>query len=96
MVTSLDKTAGDVLKLLSRLDEQIIARRHPNWDAFAGVARPNIQARIARSSVNGQEVQICVEAGQDGVLLAILLQIRRCRCQEVRPANDSAKYQTGQ
>ena len=75
MVSSLYKTASYMLKLLSRLDEQIIARRHPNWDAFAGVARPDIQARVARPSVDGQAVQICVKASQNGVLLAVLLQI---------------------
>ena len=72
MVSSLYKTASYMLKLLSRLNEQIIARRHPHWDAFARVACPDIQARIARPSVDGQEVQICVEAGEDGVEGAVL------------------------
>ena len=71
----LDQPARDVLELLAGLHQQVVARRDLDGDALAGVARPDVQARVARAAVDGQEVQVRVEAGEDGVLLAVLDQV---------------------
>lgn len=75
VVPGLDEPARDVLELLARLDEEVVARRDLDRDALARVARPDVQTRVARAPVDGQEVQVRVEPGQDGVLAAVLDQV---------------------
>jgi hypothetical protein len=84
VVTGLDETARDVLELLARLDQQVVTLGDLDGDSLACVARPDVQAGIARAAVNGQEVEIGVEAGEDGVLLAVLGEIGGCWCEEMR------------
>ncbi len=71
----LDQAAGDVLQLLAGLHEQVVARRDLDGDPPARVARPDVQARIPAAAVDGEEVEVRVEPGQDGVLLAVLAQV---------------------
>jgi hypothetical protein len=54
------------------LHEQIVSGWDLDGDALTRVARPNVQARIARATVDSKEVKICVEAGKDGVFATIL------------------------
>lgn len=68
---SLDQSAGDVLQLLAGLDKQIAAPGDLDGNAPAGVACPDMQARVARTPMDGQEVEVGVEAGEDGVDLAV-------------------------
>jgi len=84
VVARLDQAAGDVLELLARLDQEVVAGGDLDGDALAGVARPDVQARVARPAVDGEEIEVGVEAGQDGVLLAVLDEIGCRRRQEVR------------
>ena len=83
MEPRLDQAAGDVLELLAGLHEEIVARRDLDGDAAARVARPHVQARVARAAVDGEEVEVRVEAGQDGVLFAVLCQVRCGRGEEM-------------
>lgn len=81
---SLDKATGDVLELLTGLDQQVVALRDLDWDLFSCVASPDVEAGIAGATVDGEKVKIGVEAGEDRVDLAILLEIRGSRGQEMR------------
>ena len=83
MVAGLDEPARQVLELLAGLDQQVVALRDLDGNALARVARPDVQARIARAAVDGQEVEVRVEAREDGVLLAVLLEVRRGGSEEV-------------
>jgi hypothetical protein len=78
-----DKAAGDVLKLLASLDEQVIARRDLDGNSIAGIAAPDVESGIARATVNGQEVEVGMEPSEDRVLLAEFHQIRGGRSEEV-------------
>ncbi len=83
MVAGLDEPARQVLELLAGLDQQVVALRDLDGNALARVARPDVQARIARAAVDGQEVEVRVEARENGVLLAVLLEVRRGGSEEV-------------
>lgn len=76
MESSLYKASAEVFKLLPSLHEEVPACRGKlDRDAFSGVACPDIQARVTRATVDSQEVEVRVESGEDGILLAILDQI---------------------
>jgi hypothetical protein len=79
-----DQPAGDVLQLLAGLHEQIVAGRDLDRDALASVARPDVQAWIARTAVDGEKVEVRVEAGENGVFGAVLREVGGCRGEEVR------------
>ena len=83
MVAGLDEPARQVLELLAGLDQQVVALRDLDGNALARVARPDVQTWIARAAVDGQEVEVRVEAREDGVLLAVLLEVRRGGSEEV-------------
>lgn len=83
MVASLDEASRKVLDLLARLDQEVVALGDLDGDLLARVARPDVQAGVARAAVDGEEVEVCVEAGEDGILLAVLLQVRGRRGEEV-------------
>lgn len=64
--------AADMLQLLARLHQQIAPLpRESDGDAPAGVARPDVQAGVARAAVDGEEVEVSVEACEDRVLCAV-------------------------
>ncbi len=84
MVAGLDKSARQVLELLAGLDQQVVALRDLDGNALARIARPDVQTRVARAAVNGQEVEVCVEAREDGAPLAVLLEVGRGGGEEVR------------
>lgn len=81
MEARFDETTSDMLQLFSSLDEQIIACRNFDGYTFACISCPNMQARVARSPMNGQKIEIGMESSQDGIFLAILDQIRGSRSQ---------------
>jgi hypothetical protein len=84
VVPGLDETAGDVLNLLTRLDEEVVSRRDLDGDAGSRVAGPDVEAWVARAAVDGEEVEVGVETGEDGVLGAVLVEIGGGRGEEVR------------
>ena len=76
MEAGLDEASAEVLQLLPGLYEQIPASRWELYsNALAGVACPDIETRITGAAVDSQEIQVGVEACEDGVLLAVLHQI---------------------
>ena len=62
MKARLDQPAGDVLELLAGLDEQVVALGDLDGNTFSCIAGPDVQAGIARAAVDGEEVEIGVEA----------------------------------
>ena len=72
----LDQTTSDVLELLAGLHQEVVAGRDFDGDALARVAGPDVQTWVARAAVDGEEVEIGVEAGEDGILLAVLFEVR--------------------
>ena len=56
MVPSLDETSGEMFKLLSGLHQEVLSFWYLDRNLFAGVSRPDIQAGVTRSSVDGQKV----------------------------------------
>lgn len=83
----LDAPAAEVLELLAGLDEQVAAR-HGDGNALPRVARPDVQARVTRGGVDGEEVQVRVEAREDGVDRAVLAEVGRRGRQQMRAARD--------
>jgi hypothetical protein len=77
VVAGLDEPARHVLELLAGLHQQVVALRDLDGDALARVARPDVQARVARAAVDGEEVEVRVEAREDGVFLPVLGEVRR-------------------
>lgn len=72
-----------MLELLPRLDEEVVAGGDLDGDAAARVAGPDVEARVAGAAVDGEEVEVGVEAGEDGVVLAVLFEVRGGRGEEV-------------
>ena len=72
MVAGLDEAPGDMLQLLSRLHEEVVSLGDLDGNPLACITCPDMEAWIPRAAVDGEKVQIGVEAGQDGVLLAVL------------------------
>jgi hypothetical protein len=57
------------------LDKKVIAVRDLDRDTLSSVAGPDVQARIPRAAVNGEEVEVRVETSQNGVFLTIPLKV---------------------
>lgn len=85
MVTCLDEPPGDVLKLLAGLNEQIVSRRNFDRDSITGVPRPDVQSWIPRTTMDGEEVEIGVETGKDGVDFVVLSQVRSSWSKKMGP-----------
>src|SRR5690606_16077974 len=77
MIPGFHEPARDMFQLLAGLDQKVVARRDFNRDAAARVASPDVEPRVSRAAVNGEEVEIGVETGEDGVDLAVPFQVRR-------------------
>lgn len=75
MEASFDETTSDVFDLLARLDEKVVSWWDLDGNTVSGVACPDVKTRIAGASMNGEEVEICVETSQNGVLLTVLDQV---------------------
>ena len=89
VVAGLDEAAGDVLDLLAGLDEEVVAGRDLDGDAGARVAGPDVEARVSRAAVDGEEVEVGVEAGEDGVAGAVAVEVGGGGREEVRPVGAS-------
>lgn len=78
--SGLDETASDVLDLLPCLHKEVI----PLWDLYGNtvsrVASPDVETRIARAAVDGEEVEVGMEASKYGVFLAVFVKVGCCRC----------------
>jgi hypothetical protein len=72
VVSSLDQPTRGVLELLARLHEEVVPGRNLDGNAVARVAGPDVEAGVARAAVDGEEVEIGVEASKDGVLCGVL------------------------
>lgn len=80
---SLDEAAGNVLELLAGLHEEVVSGGHADGDAAACVARPDVETRVAAAAVDGEEVEVRVEAGEDGVERAVLGEVGGSRGEEM-------------
>lgn len=83
VVSRLDEPAGDVLDLLAGLDEEVVALGDLDGDTGAGIACPDVEAGVARAAVDGEEVEIGVEAGEDGVEVGVLVEVGGSRGEEM-------------
>lgn len=83
VVSRLDEPAGDVLNLLAGLDEEVVALGDLDGDAGSRVASPDVEAGIARTAVNGEEVEVGVEAGEDGVEGGVFVEVGGSRGEEM-------------
>jgi hypothetical protein len=63
---SLDKPSAQMFQLLTSLHQEITTSRGElDGNAFAGVASPDVQTRIARPAVDGEEIEVCMESGEN-------------------------------
>lgn len=85
MEASLDKAPGKILDLLSCLHEEIASSLgKSDGNTLSSVPRPNMEAWVSRTTVNGETVEIGMKSCQDGIFLAVLNEIRCCRTKQVR------------
>ena len=75
MIPGLYQTASNVFQLFASLDKKVVALRDLDRDTLSGIAGPDVQARIPRAAVNGEEVEIGVESSENGIFLAIPLEV---------------------
>ena len=75
VVAGFDEAAGAVFELFAGLDEEIVTRGDLDGDAVTSVAGPDVEARVAGAAVDGQEVEVGVKAGEDGVLVAVFSEV---------------------
>ena len=88
VITRLYQAATEMLDLFACLHEQVpTCRGKPHRYALPRIARPDVETRIPRATVDGQEVEIRVEAGKNGVLLTILDEIGGCWGEEMWTVN---------
>jgi hypothetical protein len=81
MIPGLYQTAGNVFQLFASLDKKVVALRDLDRDTLSSVAGPDVQAWIPRAAVNGEEVKVGVEPSENGVFLAIPLEVRGGWCE---------------
>ena len=72
VVARLDETTRQMLQLLPRLHQKVVALGDFDGDLAPRVSGPDVQAGIPRATVDSEKVEICVEPGQDAIFLAIL------------------------
>lgn len=82
----LDEPPREVLDLLAGLDEEVVAGGDLDGDAAARVARPHVQAGVSGAAVDGEEVEVGVEAGEDRVFGAVFYKIGGGGSQEMGSA----------
>ena len=77
---SLDKPPGKMLDLLSCLHEKITSSwGKSNGNALSSVPRPNMKARVSRTTVDGETIEIGMKSCQNGIFLAVFSEIRCSR-----------------
>jgi hypothetical protein len=76
----LDQAAGEMLELLAGLDEEIVSLRDLDGNSPARVPGPDMETRISRAPVDGQEVEVGMEACKNGILPAVIGKIRGSWC----------------
>lgn len=99
MKAGFDEPAAKVLQLLASLNKQVASRsrcrrfRKANCNAFARITCPNVETRITGAAVNSEEVQVTVEAGEDGVFVSVFPEIGCGGSKKMGPDNqDLAKF----
>jgi len=96
VVARFDKTSAKVLQLLPGLHKQVTTGRGKlDENAFPGVSCPYVKARVSRTTMDGQEIEVSVKASKYGIFLVIFNKIRGCRCQEVRARRGENEETTG-
>lgn len=60
---SFDETTSDVFDLFARLDEKVVSWWDLDGNTVSRVACPDVKTRVAGATMDGEEVEICVEAG---------------------------------
>lgn len=83
VISGLDEPTGDVLDLLAGLDKEVVALGDLDGDAGSRVASPDVEARVTRTAVDGEEVEVGVEAGEDGVERGVFVEVGGSRSQEM-------------
>jgi hypothetical protein len=83
MVSGLDESTGDVLDLFAGLDEEVVALGNLDGNARSRVAGPDVEAGVTGTAVDGEEIEIGVEAGEDGVEGRIFLEVGGSRGEEM-------------
>lgn len=86
--SSEDATTSQVLHLHTSLSQNA-SIRNGNRE-LGSVAQPDVQTREAGLAVEGDEVQIAMEASQDSVERMVLLEVRSSRSQQVRTKTHDA------
>ena len=85
MKASFDQPPGNMFQLFPSLDEEKIPLGNFDWDALSSVTCPDIETRIARTTMNGQEIEIGMKTSENGVFLSVLDEIRRSWSEDMRP-----------
>jgi hypothetical protein len=81
MIPGLYKTAGNVLQLFASLNKKVVALWYLDRDTLSSVPSPDVQAWISRAAVNGKEVEVGMEPGENGVFLPIPLKVGGSWCE---------------
>lgn len=80
MEASLDKPPSKMFDLFSRLYEKIASGGgKSNRNALSSVSCPDMEARVSRTTVDGETIEIGMKSCQNGIFLAIFSEIRCSR-----------------
>lgn len=75
MESRFNQATCDVLKLFPCLNEQVTAFWDSDRYTFSSISSPYVEARVTRSTMNCQKVEIGMETGQDGIFFAVFHKI---------------------
>ena len=75
MVSCFNETTSTVFELFASLDKEIVSLGDLDGKSVSGVAGPDVEAGVAGAAVDGEEVEVGVETGEDGVFLGVFLEV---------------------
>jgi hypothetical protein len=76
MIACSDKASGEVFQLLPGLHKQVTTSwRKLYKDTPSSITSPYMKARISRTTMNSQEIEVSVEASKYGIFLVIFHKI---------------------
>lgn len=78
MESGFDQTTTKMFKLLACLDKKVVPFWHFHGDTLPGISCPDMKTWISGATVDGEEIEISMKAGKDGVLFAIFDQVGCC------------------